>query len=94
VLSLPSNRPKPFAREEVVPGPVSTWDLFGETRQQLFDAPVRPLEEHLGDQIVGGRVAVVSNESIGDPSLTSAVNIEDSERDSEALRQSSAVPYR
>src|SRR5271170_7556019 len=89
-----SNRPEPPAREEVPPRPLGSGDLFGESCQKLLNAPVGPLEEHLGDQIIRGGVSVLSYELVCELHLTPSVDVEDSERNAQALRQPLAVLYR
>ena len=91
---LLSDGPEPLAVEDVAPGLSGPGDLFGEPRQQRLDSPIRPFEEYLRDQVIRGRVAVVSNESVRDLHLTPPIDIEGSERNAETPREPSAVPHR
>ena len=53
--------------------------------------PVRPFEEDLRNQVIRGGVTMLTNDAIRLPFLSSTVDVESSERDSQALRELSTL---
>src|SRR5208282_354776 len=88
------NGPEPFAGKQVAPSLFGSTDLFGEAGQQRLDPSVGPFQEHLGDQVVRGRVTVVTDQPVRELHLGRTINVEDTETNPEALCQSPSVSHR